>query len=943
MGEARFHYTYEDDGGFFGNFGLERIFTLDSAGADVSLGFWVDYDEDNRSDFGEATTQIGVAGKIKTRRWDLLGNGYFNVGTTDFTAGDPSGANCFFENHIVLQPGIDSSLQGFDATLRLRPQALGMVNGTFDIGGYGYSSDIVEYFGGGRVRLGFQVLRGLLINAEVNYDDRFDVTGLLSAGWVFGVNARGNEYAGLGRDLEETVRNDHIVRFRQDLVLALDPDTGLPYNVFHVDNTSDPAFSLGTAENPFATLAEAEAASGVGDIIFVREGTGTAFNMDQGITLQDDQLFLGDGVQHLLPVQNGQLFELCNDQDGNLPTITGSFNGPAVTLANNNVVRGFNIDGAASASGMGNGIVGNGVNGGTIEDNIIQNANLDGVQLEGVTGDWNIARNTISSNARDGINIFNTTDTTSQYNFTGNIVSANLRDGIHMENYDAAAVQFLANITNDNLRHGVHLEGFVNGSGTGLDLDINTHSSDGNNADGIRLDSGDGDVRIANSSSTNNGLNGLTIIDWTNSIVGDAVSILSENGGVSDFSNNTAGFGISNTLTAGTQNFNINGTSADGNLNGLGVRTVGITASIDSSIVNNTSFSNNVADGMRFFAEDGSSQNVLIENNTGANLAINGNGGAGINIQSGNVSAGTIASIQATIRNINSIANNTGLNISAIDDGEATVAISDSLISASTTDGINMNIGTSNNGALNRLVMDNVTVTGSGDDAIQLTTDVGSKADLVVLNSSLTTGGGSGINLSAAGSAAIAGTDNRTRMIVRGSTITGFTTAGINGVATGDSASVLADVRGNLISGNGAGINLSTTDTALVSFNLIGNTLTGNAAGGANLTTAGTSTINAFWENNGFTGNGTPAASVTNGAGSLVCIALSSNFFDNGFAATNAGAVGDFIVELDGLSNGFGAGSLPANLTVGPFGAVCQPAIATEEAAFAADGFPAVN
>ena len=424
---------------------------------------------------------------------------------------------------------------------------------------------------------------------------------------------------------------------------------------------------------------------------------------------------------------------------------------------------------------------------------------------------------------------------------------------------------------------------------------------------------------------------------------GDTVTIASQNGGTSSFSNNSAGYGIYNELAAGSQIFNVTGTVGNGNLNGMGVRTTGITANIESTILNNTGFSNNVADGLRFFAENGSSQTVLIDNTNGTNLALNGNGGAGINIQSGNASLGTIASIQATIRNVTGTGNNVGMNISAIDDGEATVDLADSVFSGNATDGITMNIGTSNNGALNRLVADNVLIAGNADDGIQLTTAVDSKADLVVLNSTITGGGGSGINVNATGLGLAPATEvDRTRMIVRGSTISGFTTAGITGVANGD-ARLLADVRGNSITGNGAGINLNSNDTSLVSFNLIGNAISGNAGGGTNLTTAGTSAINAFWENNGFTGNGTPAASANNGAGSLLCIALSSNFFDNGFAANNAGAVGDFVVELDGLSNGFGAGTLPANVTVAAFGSTCQPAITTEENAFTAAGFPVVN
>ena len=274
LGEARFHQSL-NGGGFFANIGLERVFSLDSAGADVSVAAWYDYDSDVQGDFGHAFSQVGVTAQIKKVRWDLIGNGYFPVGTDNYTQGDPTGVNCFFNNSIIVAPGIDSALKGFDVTLRTRPEKVAFANGTFEIGGYGYESDLIDFFGGGRLGWGFQALGGMLVKAEVNYDTRFDVTGVVSVGWIFGVNARGNEYAGIGRDLEETNRNDHIVRFQQDAVLAIDPDTGRPYNVYHVDNTADAAVETGAAETRFTTLAAAEAASSVGDIIFVHEGDGT--------------------------------------------------------------------------------------------------------------------------------------------------------------------------------------------------------------------------------------------------------------------------------------------------------------------------------------------------------------------------------------------------------------------------------------------------------------------------------------------------------------------------------------------------------------------------------------------------------------------------------------------------------------------------------------------
>ena len=136
----------------------------------------------------------------------------------------------------------------------------------------------------------------------MNHDERFDTTGVLSVGWLFGSHASGygNEWAGLARDLESTVRNDHIVRFSQELIVAIDPDTGMAYNVVHADNTA--VGGDGTFENPFATLKGAEMASGEGDIIFVHGGDGTDGGYNEGIVLKDDQFLLSSGGDQFVPL-----------------------------------------------------------------------------------------------------------------------------------------------------------------------------------------------------------------------------------------------------------------------------------------------------------------------------------------------------------------------------------------------------------------------------------------------------------------------------------------------------------------------------------------------------------------------------------------------------------------------------------------------------------------
>ncbi|MGI9516852.1 MAG: right-handed parallel beta-helix repeat-containing protein, partial [Pirellulaceae bacterium] len=461
--ETRGHLSAES-GGFFGNLGLERVFSLHAAEAEITCGIWADFDNDLQGDFAHDFSQLSVNASIETRHWLINGNGYFPVGEVDYL----TGTSCFLNNVLVTQHGLDSAMQGFDGLVQFKPQPLQHINGTVGLGGYGYESELVDFFGGIRGRLGFQTNKGLIVNAEINHDNRFDLTGVIQLGFLFGAGAKGTEYGMLGNDLEPTIRNDHIVRVQRDLRLAIDPDTGRPYDVYHVNNLATPGGD-GSFERPFDELKDAEM-SAPDAIIFVNEGGGTTRGMDEAIVLKDGQLLLGDGVRHLIPLADGTNFVLCNDIDGNRPRITNNNFGNAVTLANRNTVRGFIIDG--TDGGMINGISGDGLaRGSTIFDGIIEDVTitgtlgggepiLNGIFLRDIGGDWTFARNEVELALIDGIAIFDACDPTSVFVFDSNNVSDNSRDGIHIEDYLADELIFRNNTTDRNGRNGIHIEGF---------------------------------------------------------------------------------------------------------------------------------------------------------------------------------------------------------------------------------------------------------------------------------------------------------------------------------------------------------------------------------------------------------------------------------------------------------------------------------------------------
>ncbi len=747
LGEARFHHSVEDDGGFFANVGIERVFSIESAKADIVTGFWYDFDGDAQGTFANDFSQVGISAAIKTKKWDLIGNGYFPVGITDRTTAGADGNNVFFGNNILLTPGVDSALQGFDVTLRMRPELLGFGNGIIDIGGYGYSSDLVNSFGGGRVRLGFQTQRGVQITAEVNHDDRFDTTGVLSIGYVFGgQGARGDAGVGLARDLEETVRNDHIVRFNSQPVLAIDPDTGLAFNVVHVNNTADPSFGEGTFDRPFASLAAAEANSAPGDVIYIGQGDGSLNGLNTGIALQDNQRLFGAGGDIFIPIQDNQLFLLPGTGPRSTIANPGGFS--VVSLADNNQVRNVNID----ATGAQQGIYGNGSNGGEISDVNVTGASQNGVLLENISGDWVAARASFSNNINDGFSVRGNPDPTSTFLFDNVTLNGNGSDGLHLEDYESNLVTIQNSTTNGNGRHGVFLG---NHTGNNLDLDFLGHTASNNGANGIFVNGGRGDLNILNATVTNNAVSGIRIENFGNGIDGSTF-IGNADGGTSTITGN----GINNLeliLNQGNivQDVLITGlTISDG---GRGVSsTVNNPGSVmNLAIVDNFEISRHLTDGIRLTADQSGVLNVLIENeDPTAPLLLNDNaqtGAAGIALFADGPVGQDNSQINAIIRNVSinndlesgfattilNVANQTGLNIVGNGASQINLQLEDSRIESALA--VNAAFDNDGNGAINNVFADNLVI--RGDSGILLNSLGGTRLDFSVSNSDIQSNG----------------------------------------------------------------------------------------------------------------------------------------------------------------------------------------------------------
>lgn len=949
LGEANFNVGL-DTGGFFYNLGIERVYSIDAAGADVSLGFWWDSDNDQQAAFGHTFNQVGVNGGIKTQLFDLIGNGYFPVGTTDHVQGDPTGQNPFLNHNIVLQHGIDSALQGFDATLIVRPPMFAMYGGDFRVGGYQYGSSVVDEFTGIRVGSSFRAINTMVFSGEVTYDDRFDTTGVIQLGWSYGGRGGDQDYGATGNDLNKTRRQAHVSRVHQDLILAINPNTGLPYNVLHVDNTS--SGGSGTFESRYDTLAAAQARSTADDIIFVHNGDNTTAGLNTGIVLKDRQQLLSDGVQHVIATQFGG-FVLANDVDGRRAHITND-GGAAVTLADGNTVRGFIIDGTGVT--MSHGIFGQGgatnLDSGLIENNIIRAATLNGITLDAIEGDWTFRDNTINNSLQDGINISRALDPTSLFVFDGNNSSSNIRDGINITDYDGRNFIFVDNTTNGNTRHGINMEGFRNGGGPSNWTFLRPTSSTNGGA-GVRMDDAQGTVQFLDVTIANNIGSGIQLIDVQNPRAADRIFIGVQDNLINAISGNGtgAGAGVESILNTGTQNLVINDTLLNNNGVGVLARANNTLTVMNTSIVDNNAISNSNDDGIRIVANAGATHNVTITETIGL-LNMNNNGvlgGHGISLLAEDGGAAT-STINANISNVTM----TGTGAAGTDSGIfgrtdrnaiLNANINNVTIAGTTGNGLLFDLG-SNNTSISNINVTNTTISGTADDGLDFDLSNTQFADIQVAASTFTGAGGSGIEYNATG-------DSRAVLQVLGNTITGSGADGIDVDSFGTSEMLLVLTSNQSNTNAASGLDVNAGGDSRISSRMTNNNLTTNGTFGAFLRTTnnGTGTGGGALEvlalNNAISNNDT---TVTVGADMFarnstlgrVCLAMSNNFFVLPARLENLGAPADYIVELDGSTNGIGQPVFVpsiADFDLRTFGAVCEPAIVAQEAVFTGLGF----
>lgn len=290
-------------------------------------------------------------------------------------------------------------------------------------GAYYFDGEHTENVAGWRTRFTADVSENVQIGARFQRDDERGSQGFLEATFRFPFgNKKSYRREGLRARLDESPERDiDIVTGTQvtdtgDRVAVVNKATGQAQEILTVDNTAAGGGD-GSAENPFNTLAAAEAAASAHTIIYVKRGDGTSTNQNQGITLnKTGQQLIGSGANFVFDsgtfttANGGTPTSLLIAAAGAAPTI-GNVNalGDGVRITADNVsVAGLTID-----------------NGGTGRDGIVVEADGAAASAQNIT-----IQNVTTQNARMGIYLHGTNSGAVSAKVQNSVTTSNSQHGI---------------------------------------------------------------------------------------------------------------------------------------------------------------------------------------------------------------------------------------------------------------------------------------------------------------------------------------------------------------------------------------------------------------------------------------------------------------------------------------------------------------------------------
>jgi hypothetical protein len=331
-----------DDGGWATNLG-SGIRTLWNNRV-YGINAFYDYRDSSRLN----SNQIGLGVETLGKLVDFRMNGYLPVGTKISDPYNPVFAN-FAGNYMFIWRNYQAAMKGANAEIGLHLGRSKLFDVYAALGPYYFIGDAIAPTWGGKARLSLTYKNFLSLEISDSYDKTFQnkFQGQLSLKFSFGPKSKEKISSKMAnsRIMDSVDRQEIIVMdTTRKKTIAIDPLTAQPYLFVFVENTGN---SNGTYESPFHSLAQVEANSSLGNIIYVFPGDGTTRGMDSGILLKEMQKLWGSANSHLIQTSQGLIS--IPAQSSAMPIMTNTnidTEGNIITLSRNNAISGLILSSA---------------------------------------------------------------------------------------------------------------------------------------------------------------------------------------------------------------------------------------------------------------------------------------------------------------------------------------------------------------------------------------------------------------------------------------------------------------------------------------------------------------------------------------------------------------------------------------------------------------------
>lgn len=554
----------------------------------VGLSIWSDGSNTRNNDF---ISQLGLSFEYLGDRLDLRANTYIPLGRDQYSSDLVPTGELSYESNFLIRNAVGEletplTVGEIEGAARISDLDLWGFTGVYGMGGEGVDT------AGFRAGIRGYATPDVLLQIGVTHDDLFATNTVFSATWFIGRTHADSCLTGrlIDRMREPVMRNDYVAIYSEVLTGGdplTDADTNEAARFVFVDANAA-AGGTGTFESPFASLDDVFAASQDNDRVLINSG-GTFTN--QSLALRDGQQVLGFGLNANDTTPTAQIYSLNTTEIGtiDLPEpFTGANGstvstidaapGAAITLAQNNTVRGLQFDGGTNA--------------------------IDGTAAD--IGSTTLQELTISNTTGNGIVLAPSAQTTTDFGVAvDNVNFDNVGgDDISIDGSNTPATAASVTINNIESRNNQGRGIFLTETNTNTAANISNIDYDGGAAStaGIELNQTDGAVTLGGTSTLTGGIaggRGIYLNQTAGTVnVGASVSVNDVTGTGVEIDGSTATVTYQGTVTNADNNAVIvQNTQGATNFTGAIVNDAGAGPSVQvNNVAGNTFFSGAVTD-----------------------------------------------------------------------------------------------------------------------------------------------------------------------------------------------------------------------------------------------------------------------------------------------------------------------------------------------------------